>query len=71
MADDPKKRHVDAATISIQEYERRYLKSQLRTEFPNKSDREISQAITSCGRLIAPSEGRQKWTACVRAKLRK
>lgn len=69
MADDPNKRYVDGWFVSSQQHEYEYFKSQIKTEFPLKSDDTIAEAILACRRLLAPSEGREKLKNCVRARL--
>ena len=70
MADDPNKRHEDGWFVSSQPYEYQYFRSKIKEAFPHKSDDEINDAILSCRKAIAPSEGRQKLTDCVHKKLR-
>jgi hypothetical protein len=70
MADDPNKKYVDAWFVSSQPYEYEYFKTTIKKAFPSKSDDEVAQAILSCRRAIAPSEGRAKLTECVNKRLR-
>jgi len=70
MADDPNKKHVDGWFLSSQPYEYEYFKATIKKAFPSKSDEEVAQAILSCRRSIAPSEGRAKLTECVNTRLR-
>ncbi len=70
MADDPNKKHNDGWFVSSQAYEYEYFKNQVKKDNPSKSDDEIAQAILSCRKEIAPSEGRARLTACVNKKLR-
>jgi hypothetical protein len=69
MADDPNKKHVDGWFVSNQPHEYEYFKSTIKEAFPHKTDEEISEAILSCRKAIAPSEGRKKLTECVHKKL--
>lgn len=70
MADDPNKKHVDAWFVSSQPHEYEYFKTKTKKEFPTKTDDEVAQAILSCRKEIAPSEGRAKLTECVHRRLR-
>jgi hypothetical protein len=70
MADDPNKKHVDAWFVSSQPYEYEYFKAAIKKSFPSKSDDEVAQAILSCRKAIAPSEGRAKLTESVNKRLR-
>lgn len=70
MSDDPNKRHVDSWFVSSQPWEYNYFKDTIKREFPGKTDDEISRAILACRQTIAPSEGRERLAACVRARLR-
>jgi hypothetical protein len=70
MADDPNKKHVDGWFVSSQPHEYEYFKKTISEAFPSKSDEEIADAILSCRKAIAPSEGRAKLTGCVHKKLR-
>jgi hypothetical protein len=70
MADDPNKKHVDSWFVSTQPYEYGYFKTTIMKAFPLKSDDEVAQAILSCRKAIAPSEGRAKLTECVNKRLR-
>lgn len=69
MSDDPNKKKEDGWFVSSQPHELKYFTDQIKGAFPHKSDSEIDAAIASCGKEIAPSEGRQKLTACVHTKL--
>ena len=69
MADDPNKKHVHGWFVSSQSYEYDYFKSTIKQAFPHKSDDAIADAILSCRKSIAPSEGRKKLTECVHRKL--
>ena len=69
MADDPNKTHVDSWFVSKQPHEYEYFKKTIKDAFPRKSDDEIAQAIYSCRKAIAPSEGRSKLTECVKKRL--
>ena len=44
-------------------------KETIEKAFPNKSDKEINEAIETCLEEIKPSEGRAKLTECVKKKL--
>jgi hypothetical protein len=70
MADDPNKKHVDSWFVSSQPHEYEYFKKKIKEAFPHKSDDDVHDAILSCRKAIAPSEGRQKLTDCVHKKLR-
>lgn len=70
MADDPNKKHTDGWFVSTQPHEYEYFRSTIKNEFSSKSDYEIAQAILSCRKAIARSEGRAKLTECVRKRLR-
>lgn len=69
MADDPNKKHEDGWFVSSQPHELEYFRSTIEKSFPHKSDGEIAEAILTCRKAIAPSEGRQKLTDCVHKKL--
>ena len=69
MADDPSKKHVDGWFVSSQPHEYEHFKKTMSEAFPSKSDEEIADAILSCRKAIAPSEGRAKLTECVKKKL--
>lgn len=70
MRDDPTKKKVDAWFVAMgQAHEARYFEETIEKAFPNKSDKEINEAITSCLEEIKPSEGRAKLTECVKKKL--
>lgn len=69
MADDPNKKHVDSWFVSSQPHEYDYFRKQMKDAFPKKSDDEVNQAILSCRKSLAPSEGRAKLTECVRKRL--
>jgi hypothetical protein len=69
MSDDPNKRHNDGWYVSSQPYEYDYFKKKIKEEFPAKSDDEVAAAILACRKQIAPSEGREKLSECVRKKL--
>jgi hypothetical protein len=69
MADDPNKKHVDGWFLSSQPHEYEYFKATIAKAFPQKSDEEIADAILSCRKALAPSEGRAKLTDCVIKKL--
>lgn len=70
MADDPNKKHVDSWFVSSQPHEYEYFKKRVKEAFPQKSDDDVHDAILSCRKAIAPSEGRAKLTECVHKKLR-
>ena len=70
MSDDPNKKHVDSWFVSSQPWEYEHFKKGMKEEFPRKSDDAIHDAILSCRKSIAPSEGREKLKECVRKKLR-
>ena len=70
MADDPNRKHIDGWFVSNQPHEYEYFKTTTKKAFPAKSDDEVAQAILSCRRSIAPSEGRVKLTECVHKRLR-
>jgi len=70
MADDPIKKHVDGWFVSSQLHEYEYFKTTIKKGFPMKSADEVAQAILSCRKAIAPSEGRVKLTECVNKRLR-
>lgn len=70
MSDDPNKKHVDGWFVSSQQHEYEYFKTTTKKAFPSKSDDEVAQAILSCRKAIAPSEGRAKLTECVNKRLR-
>lgn len=70
MADDPNKKHVDSWFVSSQPHEYEYFKQSMKKEFPSKSDDAIADAILSCRKSLAPSEGREKLKQCVRQKLK-
>lgn len=69
MADDPNKKHVDRWFVSSQPHEYEYFKTTIKKALPGKSDDEVAQAILSCRKAIAPSEGRAKLTECVNKRL--
>ncbi len=70
MADDPNKKHDDGHFVSSQPWEYEYFKKKVKEAFPHQSDEAIHDAILSCRKSIAPSEGREKLTECVHKKLR-
>lgn len=70
MADDPNKRHVDGWFVSSQPHEYEYFKQTMQKEFPSKSDAVVAEAILSCRKSLAPSEGRERLKQCVRQKLK-
>jgi hypothetical protein len=70
MADDPNKRHVDSWFVSSQPYEYDYFRRTIAEEFPRASEAAVNEAILSCRKQLAPSEGREKLKACVRQKLK-
>lgn len=69
MADDPNKTHVDGWFVSTQPHEYQYFKDSIKKKRPSKSDDAVNDAILSCRKQIAPSEGRDKLTECVLNKL--
>jgi hypothetical protein len=71
MADDPNKRHVDSWFVSSQQHEYDYFRRTMAEEFPGASEAALNDAILSCRKQLAPSEGREKLKACVRQKLKR
>lgn len=70
MTDDPNKKKIDAWFVAMgQPHEARYFKETIAKAFPNKSEKEITDAIDSCLDEIKPSDGRTKLTECVNKKL--
>lgn len=69
MSDDPNKQHNDGWFVSSQPYEYEYFKNSIKKKFPHHNDEAISAAILACRKLLAPSEGRAKLTACVTKRL--
>jgi hypothetical protein len=69
MADDPNKKHVDSWFVSSQPWEYEHFRKTIKDAFPNKSDDVINDAILSCRKALAPSEGRAKLTDCVKRRL--
>jgi hypothetical protein len=70
MADNPLLRGRDGNTVSSQPHEIAYVKAQLKSQFPRRTDAEIESAIQSCKSAIAPSELRSNLMACATGKLK-
>jgi len=69
MPDDPNKKHIDSWFVSSQPHEYQFFKARITSYAPGKSEEEIANAILTCRKSLAPSEGRAKLTECVKRRL--
>lgn len=68
--DNRKRTREDRLFFSCEEsWEREYLLKKLKRHYPRKSEAEISSAIDACCKTVSAPRPREKFVACVTAKL--